>query len=59
MASSDPSVNLTPSRRLAVTLPYDLVDRLERIAVSRGIGLSTLVRMLLYASTSEAEQVDG
>lgn len=38
------------SVRIQVTLPDELVRRLHEIAVSRGIGISTLVRMLLHAS---------
>lgn len=38
------------SVQVKVTLPSELVGRLNEIAKGRGIGLSTLVRMLLYAS---------
>jgi hypothetical protein len=42
--ASDPSVTVQ------IVLPVSLADRLREIARSRGVGLSTLVRMLLYAS---------
>jgi predicted DNA binding CopG/RHH family protein len=40
----------TADAKIQVRLPQELVERLHVIANSRGIGLSTLVRMLLYAS---------
>lgn len=36
--------------RVTVTLPESLVRRLHETAHSRGIGVSTLIRMLLHAS---------
>lgn len=41
--------------RKMVNLPDELVMRLQAVADSRGIGLSTLVRMLLYASLERPE----
>jgi len=38
------------TERVMVNLPRELVKDLRKIADSRGIGLSTLIRMLLYAS---------
>ncbi len=37
------------SESVQVVLPTELVDRLREVAKSRGIGLSTLLRMFCYA----------
>lgn len=41
------------SVQVKVSLPSDLVARLVTIADNRGIGLSTLIRMLLHASLEQ------
>jgi hypothetical protein len=46
-----PTASASPSVRIHIVLPAELEQRLRAIAKSRGIGLSTLVRMLLLAST--------
>lgn len=48
--ASDPSVTVQ------IVLPTSLVAELRAYARSRGVGLSTLVRMLLYASIERDQQ---